>query len=1013
MANGRIKGITIELNGDTTKLNKALSSSEKAAQESAKALKEIERNLKFNPGNSKLVEQQQRNLAQAIEATKEKLKVLQDADGQMKQQLNEGKISIDQYEAFQREIITTEGQLANYERRLGSSQSEQQRFETATQSLSTIFEKSGTSIDDFATILGEETVEAFKKGEGSSEQMEAALQKLGDELLGTGGDSDKLKEDLDRLGEGVSFDQLQKEAKDSGAEFGQLGESAEGADKSIKGIKDNAVQIAGLDAAIDLFGKLKDAIGEAMGSIMDAWGKIDDGQDTIIAKTGASGEAAEQMGQIFTDVYTSMPAESQAVGDAIGELNTQFGLQGDELEGATRKMLQYAEVNGSDVTQATQSAKAAMDQFGKSGEDLSGVLDVVTKAGQDTGVNTEKLLDTVAKGAPALQGMGLSFEESVVAMSQFEQSGIDGSKALSYLTKAQSSAAKDGKSLSQALSEFSQVANSSASDTDKLNAASELFGAKGGAMMLKAAQDGHLNFDKLKESVAQSGGAVENTYNDMLDPIDNVTVAQHNLDTILGDIGSTIQEAAAPAIETLVDFLQKLSTWFQNLNPNVKTAIVVILGIVTAFLGVIAVIATIQAAFGMLGPIITNITGIFTGLGGALSGIFAFVAANPIVLLIAAIVAAVVLLVTHWDQVKAVAQAVWDKIVEVWNGILAFIGPILQTISETISNVWNGIKDTAANIWEGIKNTILTVWEVIKNIVTTYIDTVKNVITTVFNVIKGVVETVWNTIKTVILTVWEVIKNIVTTCIDTVKNVITTVFNTVKSVVTNIWNGIKAVIENVWNGIKTGVSSAVNSVKDTVSNVFNAVKSTVSSIWDGIKNGISSAVNSIKNTVSNVFNSVKSTVSSIWSGIQQAISEPINRAKDLVRKAIDSIKGFFNFKFSWPHIPLPHFSFSGSINPFSGNFPPRISLDWYKQGGIFDRPSVIGVGEAGSEAVVPTHKLDDFFTKALERINTKEDHDQPFVINVQKMEVRNDMDIYRVAEELDRLRKRELRARHV
>ena len=84
MANGRIKGITIELNGDATKLNKALESSEKSARESSKVLKEIERNLKFNPDNSKLVEQQQRNLAQAIEATKEKLKVLQDADGQMK-----------------------------------------------------------------------------------------------------------------------------------------------------------------------------------------------------------------------------------------------------------------------------------------------------------------------------------------------------------------------------------------------------------------------------------------------------------------------------------------------------------------------------------------------------------------------------------------------------------------------------------------------------------------------------------------------------------------------------------------------------------------------------------------------------------------------------------------------------------------------------------------------------------------------------------------------------------------
>ena len=272
MASGKIKGITIELDGDTTKLNKALSSSENAAHDSVKALREIEKSLKFNPGNTKLVEQQQRNLAEAISATKEKLKILQDADGQMKRQLNDGKISVGQYEAFQREIITTKGQLSNYEKRLSSSQSEQKRLEQATKNLSTIFEASGTKIDDFADILGKETVEAFKKGEGSSKQMEDALQKLGDTLLGTGGDSEKLKQNLDRLGDGVSFDQLQKEAVDSGAKLGEMGESAKQADKTIEDLNYEAVQISGIDAAIDLFGKLKDAALDATGSIMDAWG---------------------------------------------------------------------------------------------------------------------------------------------------------------------------------------------------------------------------------------------------------------------------------------------------------------------------------------------------------------------------------------------------------------------------------------------------------------------------------------------------------------------------------------------------------------------------------------------------------------------------------------------------------------------------------------------------------------------------------------------------------------------
>lgn len=936
MANGRIKGITIELNGDATKLNKALESSEKSARESAKALKEIERNLKFNPGNSKLVEQQQRNLAQAIEATKEKLKVLKDADSQMKQQLSEGKISIDQYEAFQREIISTEGQLASYEKKLGSSQSEQEKLASATQGLSTIFEKSGTSIDDFAEILGEDTVEAFKKGEGSSQQMEGALQRLGDELLGTGGDSEKLSEDLERLGEGVSFDTLQAEARASGAEFGQLGKSADEADKEIEGINGNALQVVGLDAAIDLFGKLKDAAGKAIGAIMDAWGKLDAGQDTIIAKTGATGAAAEEMGQLFTDVYTSMPSDAQAVGDAIGELNTQFGLQGEALKSATENVLKYAEVNGSDVTQATQSAKAAMDQFGLSGKDLGSVLDIVTQAGQNTGVATEKLLDAVAQGAPTLQSLGLGFGESVVAMSQFEQSGINGSKALTYLTKAQSVAAKDGKSLQEALSEFSQVANSSASDTEKLNAATELFGTKGGAMMLKAAKEGHLNFQALKASAQDAGGTVENTYNAMLDPVDKLTVSQHNLDQILGEMGTTIQSAAAPAIDALAGFLQKLQAGFSSLSPEVQTAIVTIGGIVAAFLGIATAIATLQTAIGMVGPIIANVVGIFGGLGGAISGLFSFVAANPVVLIIAAIVAAVALLITHWDDVKKVAQVVWDKIVEVWNGIMAFLGPIMEAIESIIKGAWDGIKSASEAVWNGIKGVIEVVWNVIKTVVTTYIGIVKTVITTYFNVIK--------------------------------------------TIVTTIWNAIKAVIEGVWNGIKNGVSGAVNAVKTVVSSVFEGLKNTVSNIWNGIKN---------------------------------AIVTPIQKAKELIGGIIGRIGDIFHGLTRM--IKLPHFSIKGKFSIMPPSIP-KLSVDWYKQGGIFDRPSVIGVGEAGPEAVVPTNKLDAFFDAALKRVGggkSPGDHQGSIIINVEKLEVRSDDDIRRIAEELDQLRRRELRARHV
>ena len=180
------------------------------------------------------------------------------------------------------------------------------------------------------------------------------------------------------------------------------------------------------------------------------------------------------------------------------------------------------------------------------------------------------------------------------------------------------------------------------------------------------------------------------------------------------------------------------------------------------------------------------------------------------------------------------------------------------------------------------------------------------------------------------------------------------------------------------------------------------VKEKASQLWSSL----TQTFNNIKTTISDVWNSIWGTTVKKWNGIKNAIETPINKAKEIVRNAINTIKGLFNFKFTWPKLKMPHFSISGSINPFSPNFPPKVGVDWYAQGGIFDSPSVIGVGEAGSEAVVPTNKLDKFLADGVSRVlqgldgtNGKGD----IVINVKEMNVREDSDIRRVAEEVQRL----------
>ena len=127
--------------------------------------------------------------------------------------------------------------------------------------------------------------------------------------------------------------------------------------------------------------------------------------------------------------------------------------------------------------------------------------------------------------------------------------------------------------------------------------------------------------------------------------------------------------------------------------------------------------------------------------------------------------------------------------------------------------------------------------------------------------------------------------------------------------------------------------------------------------WDTIK---AKAI-AFKNKVVATFNEFKAKVVSTFNSIRDAIVKPIQTAIDKVKAIVQRIKSFFPIKVGniFGHIKLPHFKLTGklSINPPS---IPKISIDWYKNGGIFDSPTIAGIGEAGPEAVVP---LDKFWEK--------------------------------------------------
>lgn len=175
------------------------------------------------------------------------------------------------------------------------------------------------------------------------------------------------------------------------------------------------------------------------------------------------------------------------------------------------------------------------------------------------------------------------------------------------------------------------------------------------------------------------------------------------------------------------------------------------------------------------------------------------------------------------------------------------------------------------------------------------------------------------------------------------------------------WDVIKEKAQAFWNGIKQGFERT----KEDVVRSFERMKTGISNAWDGIKE----------------------KASNTWNAIKEAITRPIESAKETISNIIKTIKDVLSGEFSFPHIKLPHFSWTwhdlGVIKI------PSISVEWYKkaydQPYMFSSPTVVGnrgFGDGnGAEMVYGRDNL----LRDIKEAFTSAQSDQPIMITVQSV----------------------------
>ncbi len=284
-------------------------------------------------------------------------------------------------------------------------------------------------------------------------------------------------------------------------------------------------------------------------------------------------------------------------------------------------------------------------------------------------------------------------------------------------------------------------------------------------------------------------------------------------------------------------------------------------------------------------------------------------------------------------------------------GILAAIGPVLSMIGTIISIIptLSAVVTAAATAFRALSAAMIA-------------NPIGAIITAVMALVTIFI-TLWNTseeFRNFWIGLWDAacaaVGSVATWIGANVVTPIATFFTNLGTTVSAIWSAIVSSIQGATTTVSSAISAALNTIQSIWNMTWSSISSFISSVWSGISGTVSSAGNSVRSTISSAFNSILGITKSVWNSIKSAIQSPMTAARDLVKGIINSIKGFFNFSISWPNIPLPHFSISPSgwqVGDLLKGSIPSLSIKWYATGGVFNGASIIGVGEAGPEAVVP------------------------------------------------------------
>lgn len=574
----------------------------------------------------------------------------------------------------------------------------------------------------------------------------------------------------------------EKAAEDFGDALGDAGKDAKDATEGFTVMKGVLADLAATAIKAVVNG-LKD-LGKAA---VDAWQDFDNGVDTILKLTGATGENAKALEDSFANVSKRILADSTAIGKAMGEISTRFGYTGEQLEDTTVAFLKFADVTGMDAATAVADVQKALTAAGKDMNDYQDLLDALTVASQKSGVSVQKVADGLTKYGAQTRSLGLDTEQVIALFAQFESAGVNTETALAGLTKAAGKWQAAGKNAAGMLTTTIREIKNAKSDFEASSIAAEAFGNKAGPELVDAIRSGRFEFAEMAEAVKAAGGAVEATFEETQDAPDKLKLAIKGFKTDLAQTTNELLTEYGPDIEKAIDKIGKALN--NDIIPAIKDAIKWIKDNRHMILATLSGIAAGLVALNVV-KMITGLVNAFKAFKAAQEGatvaqwlLNAAMNANPIGIIIAAITALVTAFVVLWNKSEAFREfwiGLWEVIQKDAEAVIEFLTGLFTEAWEVIKDAWDAAVGFFKDIWSGIKNA--------------------------FNAVKDFFGDLFGD-------AWDRVKD--------------------------NWEGVTEFFEGIWEGIK----NAFSGVKDFFKNVFEGARDAIKTIWEGLTEIVKAPIN--------------------------------------------------------------------------------------------------------------------------------------------------------------------------